>query len=85
MAWNLHIAKSVAKKIKKFPPKDRNRIIIVIRSFTLGPYSGDIEKIKGEINTWRKRIGNFRILYEVGIKNKLILIRHIRRRTTTTY
>lgn len=85
MNWELRVGKTAKKKLKCFPRKDQNRIVIALRDFISSPYSGDIEKIEGEIDTWRRRIGNYRILYEIDVANKLILIRDIRRRTSTTY
>jgi len=49
------------------------------------PYQGDIEKIKDEENVWRRRIGNYRILYEIKPKQRYIDVFQIRRRTTGTY
>jgi len=49
------------------------------------PYVGDIEKIAGEMHTWRRRVGNYRILYELDAGEKLISVVDIRRRTTSTY
>ena len=46
---------------------------------------GDIEKMKGEINNWRKRIGNYRIFYEIIPKDKTIYVFHVERRASNTY
>ncbi|RLG55949.1 MAG: hypothetical protein DRN95_07325 [Candidatus Hydrothermarchaeota archaeon] len=44
------------------------------------PFSYPYKKIKGEENTYRIRIGKFRILYEVDEKNNLIIIFKAERR-----
>ena len=85
MNWKLRIGKSARKNLTRFPKNDQERIIAALREFILSPYSGDIEKVKGEENTWRRRVGNYRILYEVDIKNKFIDVVYIRRRTSSTY
>ena len=49
------------------------------------PQNGDIEKIAGEIHAWRRRIGNYRIVYEIDAKQRSVSINDIRRRTTSAY
>lgn len=85
MIWELQIAKSVKKNLKSFPKKDAVKILSVLEDFCSNPYFGDIEKIEGEENTWRRRVGNYRIIYDIDKKNKIISIRVISRRTSNTY
>ena len=60
MNWALHIGKSARKNLNRFPKKDQKRSVITLREFVSSPYSGDIEKIEGETNIWRRRIGNYK-------------------------
>lgn len=85
MNWELRVAKSAKKNILRFPKKDKERIIQSFRDFIINPYSGDIEKVEGKENVWRRRVGNYRVVYEINIKDKLIYIEDINRRTSTTY
>jgi len=85
MNWALHIGKSARKNLARFPKKDQKRIATAMREFVFNPYEGDIEKIEGEINVWRRRVGNYRILYEVDATRKLICVRDVNRRTSNTY
>ena len=85
MNWEIKIAKRALKEIKRIPKKDAKRLIFVLEGLTKNPYHGDIEKIKGEDNIWRKRAGNYRILYEILSKEKYVEVFDVRRRTTTTY
>lgn len=84
-SWNLKIDEQVYKQLQKFPRKDAAKIIAVIESPLFNPYSGDIEKIKGEENVWRRRIGNYRIFYEISPKGRNINIFWAERRTSSTY
>jgi mRNA-degrading endonuclease RelE of RelBE toxin-antitoxin system len=59
--------------------------LFVLEEISENPYKGDIEKIKGEENIWRRRIGSYRILYEVSPSQKSISVFNIRRRTMSTY
>lgn len=85
MRWKVKIAKRVLRQIKRVPKKDAKRFLFVLEELANNPYQGDIKKIKGEENTWRRRIGNYRILYEVFPKRKFVSVYNVQRRTTTTY
>lgn len=71
--------------MKRFPKDDARRITTVLAEMSVDPYDGDIQKMEGEENTWRRRIGAYRIKYEVRIKEKLIYIFEVERRTSNTY
>ena len=85
MNWHVRIAKSARKKLARFPKKDQLSIADALRDFVFNPYAGDIEKIADEENVWRRRVGNYRIVYEINISHKSIEISDIRRRTSKTY
>ena len=85
MSWEIKIAKRVLKQVKKIPKKDAQRLSIILQSMSENPYRGDLDKLKGEENTWRRRVGAYRIIYEIFPKQKMVFIEDIRRRTSTTY
>ena len=85
MSWNVKVVKRVLKEVKRFSKKDVKRLFSVLEGLAEDPYQGSIEKIRGEKNIWRRRCGNYRILYEVISRGKYVYIFQIRRRTTTTY
>ena len=60
MDWKVKIAKRASKEMKRIPKKDAKRLLFVLRKLAENPYQGDIEKIKGEDNIWRRRVGNCR-------------------------
>lgn len=83
--WVLQIDESVHKFISRISRKDAKRILLVISSLPNNPFSGDIQKMKGEENVWRRRIGAYRIRYELIPKEKVIHIFLVERRTSSTY
>lgn len=85
MNWVVNIAGRARRALKRFAVKDRNRILDVLSELAMNPYHGDIEKISGELNTWRRRVGNYRILYDINVNEKLIEVRIIKRRSSNTY
>ncbi|NCN95001.1 type II toxin-antitoxin system RelE/ParE family toxin [Candidatus Wolfebacteria bacterium] len=68
-----------------FPKKDQIYIATGLKELTTNPYSGDTEKISGEENVWRRRIGAYRIFYEIISQEKVIRVFRIERRTSKTY
>jgi len=83
--WELRIDISVYKKLKRYPRKDVLKIMAAIEMLPFAPFWGDIQKIKGEENVWRKRNGNYRIFYEIIKEEKIIYVFLVERRTSKTY
>lgn len=83
--WVLQIDPSVKKSLKKFPAQDSLRILNTIESLTDNPFGGDIQKMKGEENVWRRRIGSYRLFYELLPSESIIHVYNVERRTTQTY
>jgi len=67
------------------PRKDQIRIIGALDLLAVNPFSGDIQKIKNEQNSWRRRTGAYRIFYEIFQKSKIIAVYRVERRTSNTY
>lgn len=85
MNWIINISAQAEKQLRKFPTKDYERIRRVINTMETDPFFGDVNKLSGTENVWRKRMGNYRILYEINESKKLIYVSDIKRRTSTTY
>jgi mRNA-degrading endonuclease RelE of RelBE toxin-antitoxin system len=49
------------------------------------PFSGDIARLKAQPTAWRRRVGSYRIFYDVYPRQLLIVVTAIQRRTSTTY
>ena len=85
MTWDLRIGPSVPKRLKKFPRSDSERILKALESMSDNPYMGDVRKMEGAENRWRKRVGSYRILFEIFSNEKVILVVAVKRRTSKTY
>ncbi|MBI4160299.1 MAG: type II toxin-antitoxin system RelE/ParE family toxin [Candidatus Yanofskybacteria bacterium] len=84
-SWDLQIDPSVFKVLHKIPRHDAEVILEVIRLLPTNPHFGDIQKMKGEDNTWRRRIGSYRIFFRIKITEKVVLVFHLERGTSKTY
>jgi len=83
--WEVKIDNGVYRELRRVPRNDRERIISVIEDPLFDPYIGDLEKIKGEDDTWRKRIGAYRIFHTVTQRGRIVHIFWVERRTSKTY
>jgi mRNA interferase RelE/StbE len=85
MAWTIIVAKAAQKQLTGFPAKDQKRIAAALWSMSEDPFSGDIIKLEGANNCWRRRVGNYRIFFAVDTATKTMAVSAIARRTSTTY
>lgn len=83
--WELKIDTGVHKDLAKFPKDYIEKILKVIFSFVNNPYEGDIEKIKGEKSLWRRRVGVYRIFYEIHQEDNFVHVLWVERRGSKTY
>ena len=83
--WDLQVDPDVLKALSKIPKKNAGAIVGVIRLLPVDPHFGDIQKMKGDDDVWRRRIGSYRIFYKIKNKEKVILVFHVERRTSKTY
>jgi len=49
------------------------------------PFAGDVLKLEGEGNLWRRRVGSYRIFFVVDAATRTVAISAISRRTSKTY
>ncbi len=83
--WVLQVDPAVFKNLKRMPRKDVERILFIIQNLPSNPFTGDIQKMKGEKNVWRQRIGSYRIFYEILPDLNIIHVFRAERRTSKTY
>jgi mRNA-degrading endonuclease RelE of RelBE toxin-antitoxin system len=49
------------------------------------PFTGDVVRLQGKDNIWRRRVGSYRIIFEIDIKGLTVDVLDVQRRTSTTY
>lgn len=83
--WELQVDGSVKKTLKRFPKQDQVRISLVIGLLPRNLFFGDIQKMRGRDDVWRRRVGNYRLFYKIDLANRIIIVFDLERRTSTTY
>ena len=81
----MKIEQEVYKKLSRFPKRDAERITYMIESLARNPYFGDIDKIKREDDKWRRRIGNYRVFYNIKQRERTVEVVLVERRSSNTY
>lgn len=83
--WVLQVDPKVYKTLRKFPKDYTQRILEVIETLPDDPFVGDIEKMKGTANSWRRRVGSYRVFYDIDQDHQVIVVFRVERRTSKTY
>jgi mRNA-degrading endonuclease RelE of RelBE toxin-antitoxin system len=85
MKWELLLAGPATKALKRMPAADRRRVLAALDSMEQDPFSGDIVRLTAQPVAWRRRVGDWRILFDVELEQHRVLVHGIVRRTSTTY
>ncbi len=84
MEWTVVLAGPARKSLKWIPAGDKTRILAALAEMQQNPFQGDIRKLQG-LPGFRRRVGDWRILFEVVLERRHVVIAAIERRTSTTY
>jgi mRNA interferase RelE/StbE len=84
MVWTVVLAGPARKSLKRIPAEDKTRILAALAEMQQDPFQGDIRKLQG-LPGYRRRVGSWRILFELVPERRQVVIAAIERRTSTTY
>ena len=83
MNWTLIVTDPARKELRRLPKRDVQRILAALGRMRDDPFSGDIKRLHPE--GWRRRVGNYRVFYDLAMDEHRIVVTAIERRTSTTY
>lgn len=78
--YNLSWKESVHKDLRRLPPALIPKIIKKAESLSLVPVPTDSKKLRDTEHSYRVRLGDYRIVYQVNSSDKEILICRVRHR-----
>jgi mRNA interferase RelE/StbE len=84
MSWAVTVSNRARRNLKRVPAADQRRIVVALEAMRSDPLAGDVVKLAGQ-NAFRRRVGNYRIIFAIDFKALAVGILDIARRTTTTY
>lgn len=78
MAYEVLLAVSAQRDLKKLPPDTRDRIRAAMVALSKHP-RGNTQKLAGE-DSYRVRVGDYRIVYRIDDKAREVLVARIKHR-----
>lgn len=78
-SYQIEIKPSASKELEKLPRQMVIRVVAAIRELADNPYPSGVKKLSGFDRTFRIRVGDYRVLYDI-YENRLVIeiirIRH---------
>jgi mRNA-degrading endonuclease RelE of RelBE toxin-antitoxin system len=85
MKWGLVITSGAKRQLRKLTKPEWTKIGGVFSEMCFNPYQGDIRFLKGSNWGLRRRVGEWRILFDLEPEHKVIVITAVKRRGSNTY
>ena len=79
ISYEVEFKLSALKELKKLPKQIAIRIVKAIDKLSLDPLLGDVRRMVGS-TSWRLRIGDYRVIYDINDRKLIILIIRVRHR-----
>ncbi len=73
----------IKRELLRIPPLDRQRIAEAVQTLADDPRPPGVKQL--ELNLYRLRVGDYRVIYKVFDDEKVILIGRVARRSESTY
>ena len=82
MTFRIEYSSHAQRSLASFSQSVRRRVLEKIAELGEDPFPRGVVKIHGEDNTYRSRVGDYRVLYEVYHRQHTILVVKIEHRST---
>lgn len=66
--FRVTLHKKAAKAVRDLPPRDRSRIISALREMEADPFEGDVKPMQPLKALFRRRVGDYRIIFAVDFE-----------------
>ena len=83
--WRVLAEARARKVIARAPRPDRERLQAVLKEMEHDPFAGNVVRLHDQPAAFRRRVGDWRLFFDVYPDNQLVRVRLVERRTTTTY
>jgi len=80
--FKILLKRSVEKDLRKIDPSRVSRVVEAIRALAENPFPSGCKRLRGAKNFYRIRVGDYRIIYRVDVKEKIIIVYYVRHRRT---
>jgi mRNA interferase RelE/StbE len=79
-SFNLQWRSSTKKDLRKLPSREVERILAEVEPLAEEPFPHGCEKLGGAEHTYRIRIGDYRVIFEVFTQSRIVEIQRVRHR-----
>lgn len=80
MTYEIEFTTAAARDFKKLDPQVCRRIVPAIEALADDPRPTGVKKLKGEVDLWRIRVGDYRIIYEIEDAKLVIYVLRVSHR-----
>lgn len=74
MEYEVILKPSAEKQLDRFPRQVARRLLDALEGLRRDPRPAGAVKLAGEVNLWRIRVGDYRIIYEIQDERLLVLV-----------
>jgi mRNA interferase RelE/StbE len=85
VSWRLTFSRNAQRSLRRLPPDIRRRLDGAFAEMAQDPLSGDVVMLRDYPVGYRRRIGPYRVLFDVDQATRSVQVQEIERRTSTTY
>jgi mRNA interferase RelE/StbE len=78
--YEVVLKSSVEKDFRKLPKNVAEKVLLTIENLESDPLPRKVMKLEGTEKTFRLRVGDYRIIYEIDATQKLLTVLHVRHR-----
>lgn len=82
MSYRIDLTRRAAKSLDAIDKPQRRRVMAVIDRLAENPCPAQSVKLSGQVNEWRVRAGDYRVVYQVHDDRLLVLVVEIGHRST---
>lgn len=79
MTWRVELDRRAERELEKLPDETLRRVVQRVRRLGEHPFPHGVKKLKGT-GGYRLRVGDFRVLYDVLPREKLVIVYAVRHR-----
>ncbi len=81
MTYSVDFSKAARKQFKKLPSDLQERIQTKINELAIEPRPTGVKKIQGEENSYRIRVGDYRVVYDIFDNILLVTVIRVKHRS----
>ena len=87
MSWACNFTEDAETDLRSLPKAIQKRVGRVLTQMAVNPFQGDVKSLKGEEwrGVFRRRIGDYRILFTADHDKRTVFITRILTRSEKTY